>query len=64
MGPVDSHGPAAFKRPPPPWWSVDGADVPLESLETGPLPDEINGETIKSELSVSMRDAQAWVSGL
>jgi transposase len=47
MGLADSHGPASAEASPPPWWTVDGADVPAESLETGPLPDEINAETIK-----------------
>lgn len=48
MGLADSHGPASSETRPPPWWTVDGADVPLESLETGPLPDGSNADDIKT----------------
>lgn len=47
MGQVDSHRPETSQTPPPPWWTVDGADVPLESLETGPLPDGTRPGDIK-----------------
>lgn len=39
MGLADSHGPASTEAPPPSWWDVDGAEVPLDSLETASLPD-------------------------
>ena len=40
MGLFESHGPSASSAPPPPWWNVDGAEVPFDSLETADLPDE------------------------
>jgi transposase len=47
MGLADSQGPAPSETSPPPWWTVDGAAIPLESLETGPLPDGNRPEDIK-----------------
>lgn len=57
MGLVDPHGPASSATPPP-WWTVDGAEVPLESLETGSLPDEINAGTIKQLHEIIRRQAR------
>jgi transposase len=48
MGLADSHGPASSETPPPPRWRVDGPDIPLESLETGPLPDGTRPDDIKT----------------
>lgn len=39
MGHPDSQGPGTSETQPPLWWIRDGAEVPLESLETDPLPD-------------------------
>lgn len=43
---VDSHGPTAAETPPP-WWTVDGAEISLESLETDPLPDGTGPDDIR-----------------
>lgn len=47
MGRADPHGPASSETPPPPWWTVDGAEIPLESLEAAPLPDGTHPGDIK-----------------
>jgi transposase len=46
MGLADSQGPASSETPPP-RWKVEGDEIPLESLETGPLPDGTQPDDIK-----------------